>query len=85
MKHIFESYNSGIAHQGDPFHPYSPDEWAQWTPTQMGTYLIQHLPDPHGPAPVPSGPISTTRPTGYSTAVIELMGFKKGIKREIAA
>ena len=26
-----------------------------------------------------------SRPTGYSTAAIELMGFKKGIKREIAA
>ena len=50
----------------------------------MRTYLIKHLPDPHGPKPVPSGPISSTRPTGYSTAAIELMGFKKGIKREIA-
>ena len=39
----------------------------------------------HGPEPVPSGPISSTRPTGYSTDAIELMGFKKGIKREIAA
>ena len=51
----------------------------------MKTYLIQHLPDLHGPEPVPSGPISSTRPTGYSTAAIELIGFKKGIKREIAA
>ena len=51
----------------------------------MRTYLIQHLPDPHGPEPVPSEPISSTRSTGYSTAAIELMGFKKGIKREIAA
>ena len=47
--------------------------------------LIEHLPDPHGPEPVPSGPISSTRPTGYSTVGIELMGFKKGIKREITA
>ena len=54
-------------------------------PNTNETYLIQNLPDPHGPAPVPSGPISSTRPTGYSTAAIELMGFKKGIKREIAA
>ena len=38
---------------------------------------------PLGPNPVPSGPIS--RPTGYSTAALELMGFRKGIKREIAA
>ena len=67
------------------FHPFTPDEWSQQTPTQMRTYLIQNLPDPHGPAPVPSGPISSSRPTGYSTAAIELMGFKKGIKREIAA
>ena len=51
----------------------------------MRTYFIQNLPDPHGPEPVPSGPISSSRPTGYSPAAIELMGFKKGIKREIAA
>ena len=50
----------------------------------LRTYLIKNLPDPHGPEPVPSGPISSSRPTGYSAA-IELMGFKKGIKREIAA
>ena len=31
-----------------------------------------------------AGPISSTRPTGYSTAPIELMRFKNGIKREIA-
>ena len=38
-----------------------------------------------GPEPVPSGLISSSRPTGYSPAAIELMGFKNGIKREIAA
>ena len=27
----------------------------------------------------------SSRPTGYSPAAIELMGIKKGIKREIAA
>ena len=85
MKHIFGSYNSGIAPQNDPFHPFSPDEWFQQTPTMMRTYLIQNLSDPHGPVPVPSGPISSSRPTGYSTAALELKGFKKGIKREIAA
>ena len=41
----------------------------------MRTYLVHNLPNPHGPEPVPSGPISS----------IELMRFKKGIKREIAA
>ena len=50
----------------------------------MRAYLIQHLPDPHGPEPVPSGPLSSARPTGYSTAAIEVMGFKKGIAREAA-
>ena len=31
------------------------------------------------------GPYSSSRPTGYSAAAIELMGFKKCIKREITA
>ena len=51
----------------------------------LRTYLIQHLPNPNGPEPVPSGLIPSSRPTGYSPPAIELMGFKKGIKREIAA
>ena len=51
----------------------------------LRTYLIQHLPNPNGPEPVPSGPIPSSRPTGYSPPAIELMGFKKGIKREITA
>ena len=51
----------------------------------MRTCLVQHIPNPIGTDPVPSGPISLTRCKGYSTAAIELMGFKKGIKREIAA
>ena len=51
----------------------------------LRTYLIQNLPDPHLPESVPSWPISSSRPTGYSPAAIELMGFKKGTKREIAA
>ena len=51
----------------------------------LRTFLIQHLPNPIGPEPVLSGPISSSRPTGYSPAAIELMGFKNGIKREVAA
>ena len=51
----------------------------------LRTYLIQHLPNPNGPEPVPSGPIPSSRPTGCSPVAIELMGFKKGTKREIAA
>ena len=77
MKHIFESYNSGMAPSDDPFHLFSPDEWTHQTPTQMRAYLIQHLHDSHGPEPVPSGPMSSTRPTAYSTAAIEFLGFKR--------
>ena len=51
----------------------------------LWTYLIQDLPNSNGPEPVPSGPISSSRPTGYSPVAIKLMGFKKGIKRELAA
>ena len=85
MKHVFGAYNSDIDPRDDPFQPFTPDEWSQQTSTMLRTYLIQNLPDPHGPEPVPSGPISSSRPTGYSPAAIELMGFKKGINREIAA
>ena len=42
-------------------------------------------PNPNGPEPVPSGPIPSSRPTGYSPPALEMMGFKKGIKREITA
>ena len=49
----------------------------------LRTFLVQNLPNPIGPQPVISGPISSSRPTVYSPAAIELMGFKKGIKREI--
>ena len=81
MKHVFGAFNSGILPQDDPFHPFTPDEWSQQTPTMMRTYLIQNLPDPHGPEPAPSGPISSSRPTGYSAAAIEQMGSKNGIMR----
>ena len=83
-KHVFQSYNSGTEIPANPFHPFLPDEWPQHTSTQMIMYLVQNLPNPHGPEPVPSGPISSSRPTGYSTAAMDLMGFKKGTKREIA-
>ena len=65
MKHILGSYNIDIAPQDDPFPPFTPDELSQQTPTQMRTYLIQSLPDPHGLAPVFSGLITSSRPTGY--------------------
>ena len=51
----------------------------------LRTFLIQHLPNPVGPEPVLSGPISSSRPAAYSPAALELMSFKKGIKREITA
>ena len=85
MKHVFQEYNSGIEVRADPFYPFTPEEWYQHTSTKLRTFLIQHLPNPIGPEPVHSGPISSSRPTGYSPAAIELMGFKKGTKREIAA
>ena len=85
MKLVFGAYNSDIDPRDDPFHPFSPEERSQQTSTMLKTYLIQHLPNPNGPKPVLSGPIPSSRPTGYSPAAIELMGFKKGIKREIAA
>ena len=51
----------------------------------LRTFLIQHLPNPIGHKPVLSGPISSSRPAAYSPAALELMSFKKGIKREITA
>ena len=57
MKHVFAAYNSDIEPRDDPFHPFTPDEWSQQTSTMLMTYLIQHLPNPNVPEPVPSGPI----------------------------
>ena len=85
MKHVFGAYNLDIDPWDDPFHPFSPEEWSQQTSTVLRTYLIQHLPNPNGPEPVPSGPIPSSRPTGHSPGALELTGFKKGIKRERAA
>ena len=73
-----------IVLRDDPFHPFSPEEWSKQTSTILRTYLIQHLPNPNGPEPVPSWPIPSSRPTGYSPEAIELKGFKKRVKSEIA-
>ena len=85
MKHVFNTYNPDPASGDDPLSAFTLDNWSQHTSTMFRNYLIQHLANPIGPEPVPSGPISSSRPTGYSPAAIELMGFKKGIKREISA
>ena len=85
MRHIFESYNSGPDLPDNLFHPCTPVEWETQTATDMRTYLLPNRPGALGPNPVASGPIPSSRPTSYSTAAQELMGFKKDIKREIAA
>ena len=82
MKHAYREYMSGIEVRTNPFHPFSPEEWNQHTSTMLRTFLVENLPNPIGPQPVISGPIPSSRPTGYSPAAIELMGFKKGIKRD---
>ena len=85
MKHVLNTYNPDPASGDDPLSAFTLDNWSQHTSTMFRTYLIQHLANPIGPEPVPSGSISSSRPTGYSPAAIDLMGFKKGIKREISA
>ena len=85
MKHVFRDFNSGMEVRTDPFHPFLPEEWNQHTSTMMRTFLVQHLPTPIGPQPITSGPIPSSKPTAYSPAALELMSFKKGIKREITA
>ena len=55
-------------------HTYTNEDLLDSTPSESSwAYLV------------PSAPISPPRPTSYSSVEIELMGFKKGIKREIAA
>ena len=84
MKHVFNTYMSeGV--RTDPFHPFSPEEWSHQTSTMKRTFLVQHLPTPIRPQPVNSGPIPSSKSTAYSPAALELMSFKKGIKREITA
>ena len=78
MKHVFRQYMSEEV-RTDPFHPFSKEEWNQHTSTMLRTFLVQNLPNPIGPEPVTSGPISSSKPATYSPAALELMSFKKGI------
>ena len=57
MKHVF-SENMSEQVRPDPFHIFSPEEWSQQTSTMMRTFLVHNLPNPIGPQPVISGPIS---------------------------
>ena len=84
MKHVFSEYMAGGVRE-KPFHIFSSEEWSQQTSTMMRLFLVQNLPTPIGPQPVISGPISSSRPAAYSPAALELISFKKGIKREITA
>ena len=84
MKHVYREYMSGIEVRTDPCHPFLPVEWNQHTSTMLRAFLVQNLPNPIGPQPVISGPISSSRPIVYSPAAMDLMGFQKDIKREIA-
>ena len=84
MKHVYREYMSEQV-RTDPFRPFSTEEWNQHTSIMFRTFLVQNLPNPIGPQPVISGPISSSKPTTYSPAALELMSFKKGIKREITA
>ena len=84
VKHVFKEYMSEEV-RPEPFHILSPEEWSQQTSTMFRTFLVQHLPTPIGPQPVISGSIPSSKPTPYSPAALELMSFKKGIKREITA
>ena len=84
MKLVFSEYMAGGVRE-KPFHIFSYEEWSQQTSTMMRTFLVQNLPTPIGPQPVISGPISSSKPAAYSPAALELMSFKKGIKREITA
>ena len=84
MKHVCSEYMSAGV-RPEPFHPFSPEEWSHQTSTMMRTFLVQHLPIPIGPQPAISGSIPSSKPTAYSPAALELMSFKKGIKREITA
>ena len=80
MKHVFSEYMSeGV--RTDPFHIFSCEEWSQQTSTMMRTFLDQNLPLSIGPQPVIAGPISSSRPTAYSPAALELYEFQKGYQK----
>ena len=64
MKHVFRDHMSEEV-RTDPFHPSSSEEWDQHTSTMFRTFLVQNLPNPIGPEPTTSGPISSSRPVTY--------------------
>ena len=84
VKHVYKEYMDEDV-RPNPFHVLSPEEWSQQTSTMFRTFLVQNLPNPIGPEPVTSGPLPSSKPAAYSPAALELMSFKKGIKREITA
>ena len=59
MKHVFHTHNPDPTSSGD-FRPLTLENWSQHTSTMFRAYLIQHLANPIGPEPVPSGPISSS-------------------------
>ena len=85
MRHVFESHNSGPVIPEDPVQPFSPNNWNTHTSLHMRTYLVNNTPSPLWPNPIRSGPISSSRTTEFSSVALELMGYRKSIKREIAA
>ena len=84
MKHVFSEYMAGGVWE-KPFPPFSSEEWSKQTSTMMRLYLVENLPTPIGPQPVISWPVPSSEPAAYSPAALELMSFKKGIKREITS
>ena len=84
VKHVYRAYMDEDV-RPNPFYLLTPEEWNKQTSIMMRTFLIDNLPSPIGPDPVTSRPMPSSKPTAYSPAALELMSFKKGIKREITA